>query len=182
MLRNAIDSWGAVAKLLHWSMALLLVGQLVLGALAFAWPLSPTKLYLFIWHKSLGLTLLLLVVMRLAWRLSNPTPRLPPTLPGWQRLASRISHLSLYACLIALPVTGWIINSASNIPLKVFWLFRLPAITEPDKALAQTMKWGHRGLVVVFLLLLAIHIGAALHHHFVRHDEVLKRMLPGKRS
>jgi len=181
MLRNSVDSWGAVAKLLHWLMALLLFGQLALGILAFGWPLSPTKINLFIWHKSLGLLLLVLVILRLVWRWSNPVPGLPSTIPGWQRRASRISHLLLYVCLIVLPLSGWIINSASNIPFRVFWLFKLPAITEPDKALAQLMKVAHNGLAAAFMLLLVIHISAALHHHFVRHDRVLRRMLPGKR-
>jgi len=181
MLRNTVDSWGTVAKALHWLMALLLLGQLALGFIAIEWPLSPTKIHLFIWHKSLGLSLLVLVIVRLVWRWSNPVPRLPPTTAKWQRQASRISHLLLYVCLMALPASGWIINSASNIPLRVFWLFRLPAITAPDKALAQVMKSVHAGLVAALMLLLVIHIGAALHHHFVRHDQVLRRMLPGKR-
>lgn len=180
MLRNTVDSWGAVAKLLHWFMALLLLMQLVLGVLAVVWPLSPAKLNLFIWHKSLGLALLLLVSIRLLWRWSNPVPGLPPAIPNWQRQASRVSHLLLYFCLIALPLTGWVMNSASNIPLKVFWLFRLPDITAPDKAMAQMMKDVHLGLVVLFVLLLAVHVLAALHHHFVRRDEVLARMLPGR--
>jgi len=180
MLRNSIDAWGAVAKSLHWSMALLLLAQLLLGALALAWPLSPTKIQLFIWHKSLGLLLFALAIVRLAWRWSNPVPRLPPATPEWQRRAGQTSHLLLYLCLIALPATGWIINSASNVPLKVFWLFRLPAITAPDKALAGLMKSVHFGLVILLLLLLALHIAAALHHHYVRHDEVLERMLPGR--
>lgn len=178
MLGNTVDSWGRVAKLIHWLMAALLMVQLLLGAFARTWPLSPTKLELFIWHKSLGLLLLVLVLLRLAWRWSNPVPHLPASVPPWQQLASRISHLLLYACLIALPITGWVINSASNIPLKVFWLFPLPDITEPDKALAQLMKWVHSGFVMLFLALLVVHISAALHHHFVRHDDVLKRMLP----
>ncbi|GAA0694436.1 cytochrome b [Marinobacterium maritimum] len=180
MLGNTVDSWGTVAKLLHWSMALLLLIQLVLGVLAVAWPLSPAKLNLFIWHKSLGLALLLLVSIRLLWRWSNPVPGLPPTIPNWQRQASWVSHLLLYFCLVALPLTGWVMSSASNIPLKVFWLFRLPDITAPDKALAQMMKGVHFGLVVLFVLLLAVHILAALHHYFVRHDGVLERMLPGR--
>ncbi|GGC06029.1 cytochrome b [Marinobacterium zhoushanense] len=169
-----------MAKLLHWLMAALLLIQLLLGAFALIWPLSPTKLQLFIWHKSLGLLLLVLVLIRLAWRWLNPVPRLPSSVPPWQRLASQLSHLTLYVCLIALPITGWVINSASNVPLKVFWLFRLPNITEPDKALEQLMKWVHGGFVMLFLLVLVVHIAAALHHHFVRHDEVLTRMLPGR--
>lgn len=177
-LRNSPTSWGAVARLFHWSMAMLLLAQMVLGIMAVAWRLSPVKINLFIWHKSLGVLILVLVLMRLAWRLLNPPPALP-SMPTWQHVASRASHGVLYLCMLALPVTGWIINSAANVPLRVFWLFPLPAITAPDRALAEAMKLVHGGLVLLFAAVLAVHIVAAFHHHFFRRDEVLTRMLFG---
>lgn len=178
-LRNGPTSWGAVACLLHWGMALLLLVQIALGVLAVSWHLSPAKINLFIWHKSLGVLILVLALARLSWRFLNPVPVLPSGTPPWQRLASRVSHGALYVCMLALPVTGWVINSAANVPLRVFWLFPLPSITAPDRALAETMKLVHGGLVVLFLAVLAVHILAALHHHFFRRDDVLARMLPG---
>lgn len=180
MFRNTETSWGTIAKLMHWGIAILIVAQIVLGLVAIGWRLSPTKLNLFIWHKSLGILLLTLIAARLAWRFANPTPRLPADTPGWERFAAHASHALLYICMLALPVSGWIINSAANVPLKVFWLIPLPAITAPDKALADTMKLVHLGLVISLIAVLVIHIGAALRHHFVKRTDILVRMLPGR--
>jgi len=180
MLRNTETAWGTIAKLLHWGIAVLIVAQIVLGLVAIGWRLSPTKLNLFIWHKSLGILLLALIAARLLWRFANPTPRLPADMPGWERLAAHASHALLYICMFALPVSGWIINSAANVPLRVFWLFPLPPITAPDKALAETMKLVHLGLIVALGVVLAIHVAAALRHHFIKRTDILLRMLPGR--
>jgi cytochrome b561 len=180
MLRNDRHSWGAVARFLHWGMAALIFAQFALGWTALTWRLSPTKLQLFIWHKSFGILLLVLVLLRLAWRLANTTPALPPGLPHWEHNAARASHLLLYFLMIAMPVTGWIINSAANIPFRVFWLFPLPDITEPDKALEELAKRAHLALFVLLATVVAVHIAAALRHHFVRRNDVLIRMLAGK--
>ncbi|OGI48363.1 MAG: hypothetical protein A2151_03990 [Candidatus Muproteobacteria bacterium RBG_16_65_34] len=180
MLRNTRESWGAPAKLLHWTMAALVFAQFALGWLAASWRLSPTKLNLFVWHKSTGILLLALVTVRIVWRLLNPTPALPAGLPRWERAAARASHLLLYLLLVAMPLTGWIINSTANIPFRVFWLFPLPDITAPDKALEELAKKVHLGLFIALALTLTVHIGAALRHHFVKHNDILARMLPGK--
>ncbi len=180
MLRNTETTWGSAARLLHWGMAILILAQIVLGLVAIGWRLSPTKLNLFIWHKSLGILLLALVALRLLWRLANPVPRLPADTPGWERFAAWASHALLYICMLGLPVSGWIINSAANVPLRVFWLFPLPAITAPDKALADAFKLIHLGLVITLSVVLAIHVVAALRHHFIKQTDILKRMLPGK--
>src|SRR5882672_12544278 len=116
MLRNASDSWGAPAKVFHWIMAALILAQIALGLMAASWRVSPAKLELFFWHKSTGMLILGLVALRLLWRLANPAPALPPGMPAWERAAARLSHLLLYVLMIALPVTGWMVNSASNIP------------------------------------------------------------------
>jgi len=178
MLRNDADSWGAPAKLFHWGMAALIAAQIALGLLAAAWRLSPTKIELFFWHKSTGMLILLLMALRLAWRLANPTPELPSGMPAWERAAARSSHALLYFLMVALPLTGWIVNSASNIPFRVFWTIPLPAIVAPDKAVADAFALVHRGLFVLLVLVLAAHIAAALRHHFVKRNAVLERMLP----
>jgi cytochrome b561 len=99
-------------------------------------------------------------------------------MPAWERAGARISHFLLYALMIALPVTGWIVNSASNIPFRIFFLIPLPAIVAPDKAASDFFALVHRGLFVVLALVLVAHIGAALRHHFVKRNTVLIRMLP----
>jgi cytochrome b561 len=179
MLRNTADSWGAPAKLFHWVMAALILAQITLGVMAASWRLSPMKLELFFWHKSTGMLILLLVALRLLWRLANPAPALPAGMPAWERAAARLSHLLLYVLMIALPMTGWIINSAANVPFRIFWLIPLPAIVAPDKPTADLVALVHGGLAAVLALVLVAHTGAALRHHFVKRNTVLIRMLPG---
>jgi cytochrome b561 len=182
VLRNTSASWGAIAKVLHWSIAALILIQFALGWLSVSWRLSPTKLQLFTWHKSVGILILLLVTLRLLWRFANPTPALPLATPFWERIAARLSHLLLYVVMIAMPITGWIINSAAKIPFRVFWLFPLPAIVAPDKAVAEIAKQAHFILFVTLAVLLVVHVAAALRHHTVKRTDVLTRMLPQWRS
>ena len=179
MLRNTADSWGAGAKSFHWLMAALIALQILLGIVAATWPVSPTKLDLFVWHKSFGVLILSLVALRLLWRLANVTPALPAGMPAWEHAAARVSHFLLYALMVALPLTGWVINSAKNIPFRIFWLVPLPAIVEPDQSLGETFARIHGALALLLVLVLIVHIGAALRHHFAKHDKVLVRMLPG---
>lgn len=180
MLRNTNQSWGAPAKLLHWAIAALILVQIALGWAAVSWRLSPTKLDLFVWHKSTGMLILLLMIVRVAWRWANPTPELPAEMPMIERHAAQVSHALLYLLVLFLPISGWIVNSAANVPFRVFWLIPLPAIVAPDKAMADAAARLHFVLFVVLSLLLAVHIGAALRHHLLKHDEVLVRMLPGR--
>jgi len=179
MLRNTADSWGAGIKFFHWLMAALIVFQIMLGVMAVTWPVSPTKLDLFVWHKSFGVLILTLAALRLLWRLANVTPALPEGMPAWERTAARISHFLLYLLMIALPLTGWVINSAKNIPFRIFWQVPLPAIVEPNQALGERFALVHGGLALTLVVVLVVHIGAALRHHFAKHDKVLVRMLPG---
>lgn len=176
-MRNTQENWGVIARSLHWMIAGLIFVQFVLGPLAVSWRLSPTKLDLYVWHKSIGILIFLLVMMRAIWRLLNPTPALPSDLPRWEHTGARISHALLYLMMFMLPVSGWVINSAANIPFKIFWTFPLPDLVAPDKSLAELAKLVHFYLVIALVALLVLHIGAALRHHFVRRNNVLKSML-----
>ncbi len=137
------------------------------------------KLDLFVWHKSLGFVILLLVVLRLIWRVVNQTPALPAGMSGIERLGARASHWLFYVLLILLPVNGWVINSAANVPFSIFWLVPLPAIVAPSPALAGTAENAHFVLFSLLSLFVVVHAGAALRHHFVKGDAVLSRMLFG---
>ena len=178
MLRNTVEKWGAPAKLFHWIMAALIFVQIALGWLAVSWRLSPMKLDLFVWHKSTGMLVLALVILRILWRLASIAPALPD-MPSWERRAAHVSHFLLYLLMIAMPFTGWIVSSAANIPFQIFWLIPLPAIVGPDKATADFAALVHFSLFVLLAAVLLAHIGAALRHHFVKRNEVLARMLPG---
>ena len=120
MIRNTPDSWGAAAKFFHWTTAVLVFAQIVLGWAAVSWRFSPMKAHLYVWHKSLGIALLAWVLLRLMWRFVNPTPALPCAMPAWETRCARMSYMLLYAVLIAMPITGWILNSAANVPRILF--------------------------------------------------------------
>ena len=173
-----MNTWSAPAKFFHWLVAALILVQLVLGVAAVTWALSPTKLNLFVWHKSTGMLILALMGLRLLWRLGHAAPTLPADTPAWERAAARVSHFVLYLLLVALPLSGWVIASASGIPFRIFWRIPLPSITEVDKRVADAAASVHFGLLVLFLAVLVVHIGAALRHHYVKRNDVLIRMLP----
>lgn len=179
--RKPTDEWGTAAKLLHWSVALLVLAQFPLGWLAAAWRVSPVKLDLFVWHKSVGAVVLALMAVRLAWRLVHGAPALPATVPPWAIRSATASHVLLYALLVATPVSGWVVNSAANIPFRIFWLVPLPAIVAPNKAAAEFAAWVHLGLCIALAMLVALHVAAAIWHHRVLRDDVLARMLPNRR-
>ncbi|MDH3279601.1 MAG: cytochrome b, partial [Gammaproteobacteria bacterium] len=120
MLRNSVYQWGTVAKTFHWVIAVWILGMFVLGWVMVNWPMSPTKIKLFVWHKSMGLTILSLVLMRLIWRMRNIDPESPRTMPPWEQRAARVTHILLYVVMIAMPLSGWVINSAANFPLKLY--------------------------------------------------------------
>ena len=177
-LANSDTSWGTLAKFFHWLVAALIVTQFALGWMAVSWRLSPAKLNLFVWHKSIGMLILALVVLRLLWRLANPTPALPANAPAWERAAAQISHALLYVLMFALPLSGWIINSAAGVPFKIFWQIPLPAIVASDKPTAELAALVHLSLFAMLAALLVLHIVAALRHHLVKRNDLLRRMLP----
>lgn len=179
-MRNTTETWGGLARLLHWSMAGLILAQVVLGKVGHEMARSPLKLDLMTWHKSLGVLLLLLAVLRLGWRWINPTPAPPPGLPAWQRNAARLTHAALYGLLLLIPLSGWLLISAENIPFRVFWLLPWPSLTGPNDEIADFAEEAHELLANGLLWLLALHAGAALKHHFLDRNGVLTNMLKGR--
>jgi cytochrome b561 len=177
-IKNTTDSWGATAKSFHWVIALLILGQLVLGNIAEGYRLSPLKLDLFVWHKSIGVTVLLLVILRALWRLTNPPPRPPDGIPGWETTAARIGHALLYLLMFAVPLTGWWVSDATRIPFKAFWLVPMPDLIAANRDMSDLAADVHGALTKLLLLVVVIHIAAALRHHFLLHNRILSRMLP----
>jgi cytochrome b561 len=177
---QAAAPWRASIRFFHWLIAALIFAQYVLGWLAASWGLSPTKINLFVWHKSLGILVLALVILRLLNRLTKPTPALPAAMPAWERTAARASHALLYLAMIAMPITGWVIHSASGVPFRIFWQVPLPPLVAPDKHTADLAAVAHFSLGVVFVALIVLHVGAALRHHFIKHDDVLTRMMSSR--
>jgi cytochrome b561 len=177
-IRSTSERWGSVAKAFHWLMALMLIGLLLVGWWMTDLPNSRDKFEIYALHKSTGLTVLMLVVFRILWRVLDPTPTLPPNTPRWQRLSAKLSHVALYAVMLAMPLSGWLYNSASNFPLKWFDLIKLPALSGPDRELKALAGDLHEALAITLVVLLTVHIGAALKHHFIDRDSIVRRMLP----
>lgn len=172
---NTENHWGWPSKLFHWLTAALILIQIPLGYYAEELKLSPLKLDLFVWHKSIGMLVLLLATLRLLWRITGTIPSIPNSSPTQRRLV-QLAHTLLYGLIIALPVSGWIMTSAANIPSKLFWLIELPAITGPDEALKSMAAEVHEICVTMLVVILVVHIGAALRHHLILRDSILKRM------
>jgi cytochrome b561 len=178
LIRNTTERFGLVAKALHWLTLVLLIASFTIAISMVNMPFSPRKLEYYSWHKWVGVTIFLIVLVRLAWRLVNPVPKEPPGTPPWQRRLAALSHALLYAILIVMPITGWIMSSALNLPLVFLGLFHVPSPFGVDRALGETMKTVHLSLAIALVVLVSIHVLAALYHHFVLRDDVLRRMLP----
>jgi cytochrome b561 len=144
--------------------------------------LSPTKIALIGWHKSFGITVLIITLLRFGWRVINIIPPLPGAMTPWQRLLAHLSHLGLYALLLLMPLTGWLMSSAKGIPVSVFGWFILPQLITPDKILGEFLEELHELFAWGLLGLIALHTSAALLHHFYYKDTVLMRMLPAWRQ
>lgn len=180
-MRSEPTRWSTVAKTFHWLMALLILGN---GAFAF-WMdgLKPSlnKINMFALHKSIGLTVLALFVLRLAWKMFDRRPPDEPA-PRWQQFAAHAVHGFLYLLIVAIPLSGWAFNSAHGFPLQYFKQFNLPALVEKNEDLSNTLGTVHVYLFWFLLVVLLAHVGGALKHHFIDRDDTLRRMLPFGRA
>lgn len=176
--RNTPERYGAVSQFLHWTIVLLVIGQFALGMTAHGLPVSLERLKLLTWHKSLGITVFMLVLMRLAWRGFSPAPPLPVDMRRMQKRFAHLSHTLLYALLLLMPVVGWISSSASNLTVKWFFLVTLPNLVQPNPVLADLAKGVHIAMAWLLLATVSVHAAAALWHEVVLKDDVLRRMLP----
>jgi cytochrome b561 len=172
------DRYTGTAIALHWIVAVLIVGSFAIGLYMVTLDVSPRQLRLYSWHKWVGVTIALLMIARVGWRLTHAAPALPATMAGWQRALAHATHLLLYVLLLALPVTGWLMSSAAGFPVVYFGVVPLPDLVSKDKALAETFKVAHYVLNKTLLVLVALHVAAALKHHFRDRDTVLGHMLP----
>lgn len=176
-LRSDDRQWGSVARLFHWIMALAILGNGLFGLLMDLAHSPMQKISWLALHKSIGLTVLALFGLRLLWRAVDRRPPDEPA-PRWQQLAAHLVHGVLYLLMAALPLTGWWFNSLSGKPLQWFKLFNLPALAGKDEQQAHTLGALHEYLFWFLLLVLVVHVGAALKHHLSERDNVLRRMLP----
>ena len=183
-LANTRQRYGAVAILLHWIMAALLGGLIVMGLYMVRLPdagFDTRKITLILYHKELGLAAFAVAAVRFAWRLGSALPALADTLPDWQKVVARFVHLSFYGFMLALPVTGWLMSSAAAIPVSVFGIFDLPDLVSQNESLFRLLIRVHRWLAYGLLACILAHSGAALTHHFVYRDDTLSKMLASAR-
>jgi cytochrome b561 len=174
--------YGIVAQLLHWIVAGLIVTQFVLARKAEDLPLGMHKLALFARHKSFGMTVLMLAILRLAWRLKNPPPPLPAAMPPIERFLARFTHVAFYVLLFAMPLTGWMMSSAKNYSVSWFGLFTWPNLIAPNENAFNFLRTTHDMLSDALFAIAVLHILAALKHHFWNKDDVFLRMLPFTKS
>ena len=170
------------AKWLHWLIALMVFGLLGVGLYMTDMRISPQKIQLYMTHKSVGLTVLMLMLLRVAYRLMNPPPALPDGIPVWQKAASHVSHALLYLLLFAMPISGWLMNGASGFPMKYFGLVRVPDLLVRNQENLALLKAAHFYIAWTLMAVIALHVLAALKHHFIDRDTVLRRMLPSFKS
>ncbi len=177
---NAAARYDTGSMVLHWLLALLIVGTIAVGLYMTGLPLSPLRLKLFNWHKWAGVTILLLSALRLLWRLTHRPPAAVP-MPAWQRRAAQGAHGALYLLFFAVPLSGWCYSSAAGFPVVLFGVLPLPDFVAPDRALSAALKALHHGLAYALTAVVALHAAAALKHHFVDRDGLLLRILPVRR-
>lgn len=177
-LRNTPERYGLISQMFHW-----LIVALILGQYAWAWRIDQAegfraRLELVTQHKTLGMVVLGLATLRLLWRLFNRPPPLPVGLAPWEVLAARVGHGLLYGLLIAIPVSGWLYSSAAG--LGDFWWgpLQFPSLVGASELMEDRFGLLHGVLGIALGVVASVHVVAALRHHFVLKDNVLKRMLP----
>ena len=170
------DRYTHVAVILHWIIALGVLGQIAFGWWMIDIPKSPpgVRAYWFNIHKSIGITLGVLIIVRVIWALMHRAPPLPDHIPAWQKLASKASHLALYVCMIIMPLSGYLGSSFTKYPIK-YWGMTLPNWGWESPALKDICSDVHQITVIVFMVLIAIHIAAAV-KHMIGRDSVIQRI------
>lgn len=176
--RNSPSRYSAVAQALHWVIAALIVTQFTLAYLADDLPLGAHKLALLARHKSFGMTVLMLAILRLLWRFGHTPPPLPSGMSPLERMLARATHIAFYVLLFAMPLTGWTMSSAKNYSVSWFGLFTWPDLIAKNETAFNLLRSTHHILSYLLFAIAVLHILAALKHHFWNKDDVLVRMLP----
>ncbi len=179
MSDRAEAGYSSTARLFHWSTAALVLVMIPIGIVMANANVGAAQDTLYHLHRSIGAVLLPLVLARLLYRLSHPPPPLPAGISPSQRRIAHATHWALYGLLLLQAMVGWIATSAYRAPILVFWLLELPPIWTIDRPLSESLFAVHRAMGFALLILIVLHIGAALFHHVVLKDNVLRRMVRG---
>jgi cytochrome b561 len=179
MSDRAEGGYTSTARLFHWTTAVLVLLMIPIGIVMANVSVGPAQDTLYHLHRSIGAILLPLVLVRLLYRLNHPPPPLPASVAAVQRQVAHVTHWTLYGLLVLQAMVGWIATSAYRAPILVFWLFELPPIWPVDRPFSESLFAVHRVIGIALLALVIVHIGAALFHHVVLKDTVLRRMVRG---
>jgi cytochrome b561 len=177
-LRNSPTRWGTLSQLLHWLIVALVVAQVTIALVFKSLHREPLLFALVNLHKSIGITIFALMLIRLLWRWGNRVPDLPAALSAYERMLARGTHVALYVILLVMPLTGWLGSAAHGIPVRWFALVTLPGIVAKSLALSKLMFVAHFWLAILLGVIVTVHIAAALRHHLVLRDDTLRRMVP----
>ena len=174
-------SYTSLAKTLHWITAGLVFGMLGIGLWMTGLPISLLKLQVYAWHKWIGLTVLVLTLLRLGWRWYAPPPPLPDAITRWERKAAPLGHAALLVLLLAMPVSGWLMSSAAGVSVFWFGVLAMPDLVPRDPKLFEVLRTTHYVLSRLLIVVLALHVAAVIRHDLFRRDGVLRRMWPSLR-
>ena len=175
--RNSSERFGLVAGLFHWSIVIGVIAQYFLAEAAEGSQAQAGAFGAMSLHRSIGITILTLAVLRLVWRLIDASPEWPAAMRPHERWLARVTHASFYALLLAVPLSGWALSSAEGDPLSFLGWFSIPALPVGE-SLEHTLEEVHELLFNILAALGLLHVIAALKHQFIDHDGVLRRMLP----
>lgn len=177
--RNTAARYGVVAQGFHWVVALCVIGLLIVGLLMTNMKPSPDMFKIYALHKSVGITVLSLAVLRLIWKLSNPKPHSLPTHQKWERFLAHLTHIFFYFAIIGMPLSGWIMSSAKGFPVSVFGLFTLPDLVGTSAEIGKLANQFHELTAYALIAAIALHFAGAMKHHVIDKDSTLRRMISG---
>ncbi|MBI1244312.1 MAG: cytochrome b [Alphaproteobacteria bacterium] len=178
--RNTPQHYDALARSFHWLAAVLVATLVALGLYMTRLDFSEWKVRIYSWHETIGIALFVLTATQLYWRFRNPPPPLPPS--AWiEQIVARISHACLFGLLVVLPVFGFLGSNAYGFPVRMFGLFEIPSPIVASEAVGETLIGIHALLSWILTGMASLHVAAALYHHFIRRDSILRRMIPSLR-